>query len=275
MGIQFEEIPLHKLNIPAETLRQSSSNAGDHSLKQSLHRHGVLSPFVVTELGSKVIKGKVETEYAVWDGTRRTRLLRELDISTSTTVPAIIVEGGDQDALVAQVNINNMRERLSEFAEAEALRQLVKDHGMKQVEAADVLGKSKGWASQVMKIWQLPGEILREVRSGEMPISHARVISQYQDEPSIMKMLVKESLSGNVSKERLKAMAVRAKRIGVTKARAGKPKNIAFGNKSKIRVEPMQKSMRLELQLDDTDDIAHALEKVKAALENVRGALGG
>ena len=38
---------------------------------------GVLSPFVVTELGKK----GVNTEYAVRDGTRRARLLRDLNFS--------------------------------------------------------------------------------------------------------------------------------------------------------------------------------------------------
>ena len=89
MGDQFKEIPLHRLNIPSETLRQSSTNAGDEILKKSLEQFGVLSPFVVTELGRK---GK-EREYAVWDGTRRTRLLRELNWPTTRTVPAMVVLG--------------------------------------------------------------------------------------------------------------------------------------------------------------------------------------
>ena len=39
----------------------------------------------------------------------------------STVVPANVVEGDDADAVVAQVNINQLRDRLSSIAEAEAL----------------------------------------------------------------------------------------------------------------------------------------------------------
>jgi len=270
MGNLFKEIPLHRLNIPTETLRQSSSRAGDESLKNSLMQHGVLSPLVVTGLGEKEVGGKRVTEYAVWDGTRRTRLLRELNLPTTTKVPCMIVEGDDRESLVHQVNINNTRERLSEFAEAEALRQLVDDHGMKQVEAATKLMKSKQWASDVMKVWSLPGDVLGKVRCGDIPISHAMVLSNYINQPAVLKILVAESLSGDVSRDKLKALAVRCEQFGVKNGLASKPRIHTFGKSSKIRVEPLQKGMRIELRIDDSDDIQQAVVEIKSILSKLR-----
>ena len=270
MGNQFKEIPLHRLNIPTETLRQSSTRAGDESLKLSLSQHGVLSPLVVTELGTKKVKDKTVTEYAVWDGTRRTRALRELNQPTTMKVPCLIVTGDDKESLVAQVNINNTRERLSEFAEAEALRQLVQDHGMKQVEAAGVLLKSKTWASEVMRVWKLPSDILLKVREGQIPVSHAKVIAGYMEKPDIQEMLVAQSLSGETSHPRLKALAVRAEQLGVKQALKTRPRNLSVGAKSTLRVEPLQKSIRLELQLDDSDTIDDAVEKITDLISTLR-----
>ena len=48
----------------------------------------------------------------------------------SFTVPALVTSGSDRASVLAQMNINQNRERLNSFAEAEALRQLVVDHGM-------------------------------------------------------------------------------------------------------------------------------------------------
>ncbi len=141
---QFKTIRLDKLNITAETLRQSSNPAADKKLKESLKEHGVLVPLVITELG--------RGEYSVWDGTRRVKNLRELGSPGSTELPALLAKGDDDQAVVAQVNINQTRERLSDLAEAEGLRQLVKDHGWKQVKAAKFLLKTESWASQILPI---------------------------------------------------------------------------------------------------------------------------
>jgi len=270
MGNQFKEIALHRLNIPTETLRQSSTRAGNESLKQSLAQHGVLSPFVVTELGTKKVNNKTVTEYAVWDGTRRTQALRDLNKPTTMKVPCMIVTGDDKESLVAQVNINNTRERLSEFAEAEALRQLVLDHGMKQVEAAGVLLKSKQWASDVMKVWRLPQDTLEKVRSGELVLSHAIIVASHSEYPDIQKMLLDQSLSGQASTARLKALALRAKNEGLKKAMKLQPKTFDFGSKSSVRVEPRQKSLRLEITLDDTDSSEDALLKLQSVLKKLR-----
>jgi len=262
MGHQFQEIPLHRLNIPIETLRQSSTHAGDKALKESLAQHGILSPLVVTILGQK----NGTTEYAVWDGTRRVRNLREMGLPTTTTVPAMIVEGDDQTSLVAQININNTRERLSQIAEAEALRQLVKDHGMKQINAAKALLKTPAWASEVMKVWELPREILAQLKSGEIVLSHARIIAGYQDAPDIFNMLLKQSLSGKVSRERLKAMGTRAREQGIKKALAAKPRTTRISNKSWLRVEPLQKGVRAELHLESPEEIQTAIEALEKQL---------
>ena len=113
MKYQLKHVRLDKLNIPYETLRRDSFAGPDEQLKESLNLLGVFVPLVVKLLG----KG----EYEVWDGTRRVRLLKELGKPGSTLIPAHVVEGNDADAIVAQMNINQVRERLSQFAELEGL----------------------------------------------------------------------------------------------------------------------------------------------------------
>lgn len=45
------QVRLDKLNVPAETLRQSSHPATDRRLRQSLETNGVLVPLIVSRLG--------------------------------------------------------------------------------------------------------------------------------------------------------------------------------------------------------------------------------
>ena len=55
----------------------------------------------------------------------------------SFKVPALVTKGSDKESVLAQMNINQNRERLNSFAEAEALRQLVVDHCMPIGEAGE------------------------------------------------------------------------------------------------------------------------------------------
>ena len=110
MSYQLKQIRLDKLNIPTETFTgsqlpastglQSSFPANDKKLKASIETYGLLVPLIVTELG----KG----EYSVWDGTRRTKVLKSMGKVGSFTVPALVTKGTDKDSVLAQMNINHL-----------------------------------------------------------------------------------------------------------------------------------------------------------------------
>ena len=68
-------------------------------------------------------------------------------------MPALVTKGSDKESVLAQMNINQNRESLNSFAEAEALRQLVVDHGMAIGEAGKKLLKSSSWATKVLKVF--------------------------------------------------------------------------------------------------------------------------
>ena len=259
----LKHIRLDKLNIPAETLRRSANPGSDEKLSESLKIHGVFVPLVVSELG----KG----EYAVWDGTRRVRLLRETGMAGSETLPANVVEGDDADSVVAQVNINQLRERLNAVAEAEAIRQLVQDHQLSQAEAGRRLLKTESWTSHTMKLWELPKPILTDLRAGKLAVSHAWVLSGYADKPNILDMLHKTALEGAIGHDRLAALGVIADKKGIKKAKQMKPHRIPMANGSWIRVEPLQKGIRAELHLKEGSDTVDALKKLKVILTDLEG----
>jgi len=258
---ELKTLRLDQLNIPAETLRQSSTPAADKQLKESIEANGILAPFVVTKLG--------KDEYAVWDGTRRTRNLRELGFAGNTPVPALIAQGGDSESVIHQININQARERLSEMAEAEALRQLVKDHNWSQIDASRKLLKSKAWASKIMKVWSLPKEILKELRNGNLHLSHCMVMAKYVEKPKIMEMLFKEALNSVISREQLTALGKAVESDGIATAKKRKPKKYKFTSESWARTEPLQKGDRIEVHIQAGDDKA----KIKAELIKIIDAL--
>ena len=254
----LKQIRLDKLNIPSETLRRTSSPALDQKLKNSLKQRGVLIPLIVRELG----KG----EYDIWDGTRRVNALREMNYSGATKIPAIIVDGNDDDSVITQININQSREYLSNLAEAEGLRQLTQDHGWKLTEAAKFLLKTTAWASQVLRVFKLPEPILNALRNHQLALSHAIVISKYLEKPEIMKFLCEKVIKDNVSQSTLKTLGIKAEKNGISAAKKHVPKQSKFGKKSWLRIEPLQKGKRLEIHLEDGDNVKEALEMIEKSI---------
>jgi len=243
---ELKTLRLDQLNIPAETLRQSSTPVADKQLKESIEANGILTPFVVARLG--------KDEYEVWDGTRRTRNLREMGAAGSTQIPALIAEGGDANSVINQININQIRERLSDLAEAEAVKQLVKEHGYTTVSAAKKLQKSRSWAVAIMKVWTLPKEMLKALRNGEIYLSHCIVLSKYTEKPKILKMLFDEAIKGNISRSQLLTLGKAAEEDGIVAAKKKKPKTHKITEKSWFRTEPLQKADRIEIHFHKGDD---------------------
>jgi ParB/RepB/Spo0J family partition protein len=254
-------IRLDRLNVPVETLRRQSHPATDRRLKQSLEEHGVLVPLIVSRLG--------RGEFAVWDGTRRVRLLRELGLPGSALVPAVLGRGQDAESVVVQINVNQTRERLSALAEAEALRQLVKDHGWTQEQAGAAILKTKSWVSKVLKIWKLPKRVLADVSAGRIAFAHAMVLTRYLNQPKILAALHKEALKGATATLQLSAMGRRMEKEGPGAARRYAPKKYPIGAKSWVRIEPLQRGFRAEVHVNDGDDAQAAI----AALVKVLGKL--
>ncbi|MCH8903192.1 MAG: ParB/RepB/Spo0J family partition protein [Bacteroidetes bacterium] len=262
MNVDMKQIRLDKLNIPAESLRKFKNPGSDELLKKSIDQHGIFVPLIVSLLG----KG----EYAVWDGTRRLRMLQELGKPGSFRIASIIMQGGDTEALIAQININQIRERLSLLAEASALKQLVEDQLLSLSEAARKLLKSRSWATDVMKVWTLPKQIVANLLKGRLGLSHTKVIARYMDKPKIMNLLYKEALKGNIAHNRLSSLGIIAEKNGVLKAGKLKPRRIKISKKSWLRVEPLNEGVRVELHLHEEDSTTAAVTKITEFLNNVR-----
>ncbi len=180
----------------------------------------------------------------------------------SFTVPALVTKGTDIDSVIAQMNINQNRERLNSFAEAEALRQLVVDHKMTQGEAAEKLLKSRTWAVKVLKVFELPKDILADFNEGKIILSQAIVLSKYANKPKVLKLLYKEALQG-ISADNLKALALKSENLSVKNLERYKPKMYKTGKKSWVRVKPLQRGVNFNIHLEQGDEPEKLVEEFR------------
>ncbi len=259
----MKDIPYRLMMVPlgdlAITERADRPRPDDGALRESLRRHGVLVPLLVapTHGGG----------YAVLDGCRRIRLLKEMGLTPETRMPVLVREDLGQDDLLARLAANRYHARLSTLAEARVLRELVEERGWKRAHAARALLKTRSWATHVLRVWKLPDGVLEDVLSGAIPFSHAMVLARYVDRAEILSFLC-EALrtEERLSRHRLESMARAAEQYGPEKASDLAWGRRSIGKSSWIRVEPAAGGFHAELRIGSRQDVAAALRALTDVL---------
>ena len=134
-------------------------------LAASIKELGVIQPVTVRKAG----KG-----YELVAGERRWRAARKAGLKE---IPAIVrVLDERQNAFFALVE-NMQREDLNIVEEAEGIQEIIEKYELTQDEAAKVIGKSRSYVTNALRISKLPEEVLGFVNSGKLSAGHARAIA--------------------------------------------------------------------------------------------------
>ncbi len=135
-------------------------------LAESIATHGLIQPIVVRSTGSGEF-------YEIIAGERRWRASKMAGL---TEVPVIIMELDDQKAAQIAIIENVQREDLNAIEEAAAYRSLIEDYGMTQEELSRQIGKSRPAVANILRLLELPDEVMALVREGALSAGHARTL---------------------------------------------------------------------------------------------------
>src|SRR6185295_4285613 len=135
------------------------------SLADSIREVGVLQPVLVRPVG--------DDEYELVAGERRWRAARRVGLQT---IPAIVRETDDAEALEHALVENLHRDDLNPLEEAAAYQQLIEDFGLTNEELATRMGKSRAAISNTLRLFQLPAGIQRLVADNQLSAGHARAL---------------------------------------------------------------------------------------------------
>ena len=158
-------------------------------LADSIREHGVIQPIAVRELGA------MSENYEIIAGERRWRAAKMAGLDE---IPAIILTG--DDLKIAEISLieNVQREDLNPIEEALAYKALIERFGLKQEEVARQVGKSRSAVANMLRLLELPEEVLVLVQDGKLSMGHARAILGLEDEDrmlSLAEMTVERELS--------------------------------------------------------------------------------
>jgi ParB family chromosome partitioning protein len=170
-GPELRDLPLELIRPNPEQPRTRFDPASITSLAASIADAGIVQPLIVRPLP--------DGRYELIAGERRWRAAREAGVQT---VPAIVRDEAEADRLQTALIENVAREDLSPVDEARACAALVEDLGLSKEELARRLGRSRSAISNLLRLLDLPDEVLELLASGELSEGHGRAILQVSDQ---------------------------------------------------------------------------------------------
>ena len=147
--------------------RKTFSHESLEQLAESIAQFGVLQPIIVRE--STLLTGT----YEIIAGERRWRAAKMAGLSE---IPAVILDGDDLKAAQVAVIENVQREDLNPVEEAFAYSALIENFGLTQDQVAKQVGKSRSAVTNMLRLLDLPDEVLEFLRNGSLTAGHARAL---------------------------------------------------------------------------------------------------
>lgn len=249
--------------------RKEFDEARLKDLAESIKQYGVLQPLVVTR--NEIIKEDgIFVEYELISGERR---LRASKIAGIPQVPVVIRSKDESDLMKLELAIieNLQREDLNAVDRAEAFRQLADQFGLKHIQIAQKMGKSREYVSNSLRILLLPQHMLLALREGKISEGHTRPLLMLIDRKEEQETLFKEIL--------YKKMTVRdaelvARKIAVEKARKKEiildPEITSLEQKftdslgTRVHIEKGQNGGKITIDFFSNEDLRAILDLVES-----------
>jgi ParB family chromosome partitioning protein len=110
-------------------------------------------------------------------------------------LPVIVRDFTDIEVLEVAIIENIQRADLNPIEEAAGYRQLMDRFGHTQEKMAEALGKSRSHIANLLRLLNLPEDVLGLVRTGQLSAGHARALIPAGDPSALARKIVKEGLS--------------------------------------------------------------------------------
>lgn len=155
------------------------------ALADSVREHGVLQPILVRECEDSTAE---QRHYEIIAGERRWRAARMASLSE---IPAIIMTG--DELKIAQISLieNVQRQDLNPVEEALAYRALIDKFGMTQEAVAQQAGKDRSTVTNLLRLLNLPSEVLTFLRDGKLSMGHARALLSLHTKEDMVRLAEK------------------------------------------------------------------------------------
>ena len=177
-------VPIEQITPNPDQPRKRFDQAHLDDLAASIKEKGVIQPLIVRQVAPN--------SYEIVAGERRWRASQ---IAKLHELPVIVREFTDTEVLEVAIIENIQRADLNPIEEAAGYRQLMDKFGHTQEMMAEALGKSRSHIANLLRLLNLPDDVVEMVRVGDLSAGHARALITSNDPSKLAKQVIKEGLS--------------------------------------------------------------------------------
>ena len=160
-------LDLERIDERLQRYRLHNANA-DRAVSRSLERYGQLSPVVVCVQDDRIV---------LIDGFKRLRAARKIKGLSQLYARRMLVN--EQSAKAAIYTLNHVGQQPQELEEAWIVYSLVREDGLSQIEAAELLGRHKSWVNRRLAMMERLADVAQEeLRLGLLSPSMARPLTR-------------------------------------------------------------------------------------------------
>ncbi|GIK78481.1 MAG: ParB/RepB/Spo0J family partition protein [Acidobacteria bacterium] len=169
----YRDVPIELIRPSAGQPRKSFDGEALARLADSIVETGVVQPLVVQPLS--------DGRYELIAGERRWRAAQRAGLAT---VPAVLRSEDEMQRLQIALIENMAREDLNPIEEARACAELVEGLELSKEEVARRLGRSRSAISNLIRLLDLPDQVIALLESGALSEGHGRALlaARGQDE---------------------------------------------------------------------------------------------
>lgn len=238
-------------------------------LADSISKYGVLQPIVVRK------NPDVTDSYEIIAGERRWRASKLCGLDE---IPAVVLDGDDLKAAQVALIENIQREDLNPVEEALAYEALIERFSLTQDQVSKQVGKSRSAVANLLRLLELPDEVIELLRNGDISTGHARALLSLESEEDMIALahrIIEKGLSVREVENAVKKInslkdakeeitdpdAVNATVMSRIHLRELERRSMeTLGRKVRITNTPKKKTV--EISFSDDDDLESVLESV-------------
>ncbi len=177
-------VPVEDL-VPNPDQPRKKFDQGDlKDLSDTVKDKGILQPLLVVKDGNY--------RYKIVAGERRWRAAQLAQIHE---VPVIVKDLTSEEIIEIAIIENVQRAQLGPLEEAESYLNLSEKFKYKHEYISKIIGKSRPYVSNLIRLMSLPEEVKKCIRSGNLSSGHARALLNSEDPVGLSRLIVKKGLS--------------------------------------------------------------------------------
>lgn len=182
------EIPVDLIHPNPYQTRKTINQETLKELAESIRVTGVVQPVVVRPIASG--------RYQLVAGERRWLASKS---AGKSTIPAIVREISDAQAMEITIIENLQREDLNPVEQARAFERLSREFGMTQEQIAQRTGKDRASIANFIRLLKLPKDVQEFMEQGELSFGHGKVLCALTGFQTQLAQVTQQVVSRNLS----------------------------------------------------------------------------